>query len=307
MEKIRMTTVGAASQKIRKKIDRTPVFFCAPFLIVFFLFTVLPVVMSLALSFTDFNMLNFPKFVFMNNYTRLLFKDKVFITGVKNTIVLALLIGPGGYLLSLMFAWFISNLKPKLRAFVTVVFYAPSISGNMYLIWQTMFSSDEYGYVNSILTKLGIIHQPVLWLQNPKYIIPIVSIVALWTSLGTSFLSFIAGFQGIDKTYYEAGAIDGIKNRWQELWFITLPQIRPQMLFSAVMSITGAFGVGTIITALCGYPTSDYAGHTIMNHLTDYGGMRFEMGYASAIATVLFALMVGTNMLVQKVIAKVGE
>ena len=170
-----------------------------------------------------------------------------------------------------------------------------------------MFSSDEFGYFNSLLLRLGVIQQPVLWLQNTKYILPIVVFVSLWTSLGTGFLSFIAGFQGIDNSYYEAGAIDGIRNRWQELWFITLPLIKPQMMFSAVMSITSAFNVGAIITALCGYPSTDYAADTIMNHLTDFGTIRFEMGYASAIATVLFLMMVGSNLLAKRFIVRVGE
>ena len=190
---------------------------------------------------------------------------------------------------------------------VAVVLRIACKAGNIYLIWQVMFSGDEYGYVNSLLTKMNLIQKPIQFLQNTEYILPIVIVVSLWVSLGTSFLSFIAGFQGVDKTYYEAGAIDGVRNRWQELWYITLPMIKPQMMFSAVMSITSAFNVGTLITALCGYPTVDYAAHTIMNHLTDYGTIRFEMGYASAIATLLFLMMVGANLLAQRLIAKVGE
>ena len=297
-----------ALQAKKRKPNFIPVFFIAPFLLVFFAFNILPVLVSLVLGFTNFNLLEAPTFVGMGNYVRLFFQDSVFMTSVKNTIILALAIGPGGYLLSLLFAWFISNLRPGLRAFVTVVFYAPSISGKLYMMWQVMFSSDEYGYANSLLTRLGLIQQPVLWLQNKEYIMPIIILVSLWASLGTGFLSFVAGFQGIDKSYYEAGVIDGVSNRWQELWFITLPLIKPQMMFSAVMSITGAFGVGAIVTDLTGNSiTADYAAHTIMNHLTDYGTTRLEMGYASAIATVLFIIMVGSNLLAKKFISHVGE
>ena len=276
-------------------------------MILFFIFTVLPVLFAVAFSFTSFNVLESPEWVGADNYFRLFFKDSVFLTGVKNTVFLAVILGPGGYIFSLLCAWFINELPPKPRALVTLVFYAPSISGNVYLIWSVMFSGDQYGYVNSLLTKIGLIQKPIQFLQDTKYIMPIVIIVSLWVSLGTGFLSLIAAFQGIDKSYYEAGAIDGIKNRYQELWFITLPLIRPQMLFSAVMSITSAFNVGTVITALCGYPTTDYAGHTIMNHLTDYGLERFEMGYACAVAVVLFCMMVGANLLAKHMIAKVGE
>lgn len=291
----------------RMAASKVSYLFVLPYLILFFIFTVLPVLVALFLSFTSFNVLEPPEFVGLENYTRLFFNDSTFLKGVQITLVLAVILGPGSYILCMVFAWFINELTPKLRAFVTLIFYAPSISGNVYLIWQVMFSGDDYGYVNSVLTRIGLIQKPIQFLQDAKYVLVIVIVVSLWVSIGTSFLSFIAGFQGIDKTYYEAGAIDGIRNRWQELWFITLPMIKPQMMFSAVMSITGAFNVGTIITALCGYPTVDYAAHTIMNHLTDYGTLRFEMGYASAIATVLFLMMVGANLLAQRMISKVGQ
>ncbi len=296
---------GGLWQEMKK--SRISYLFILPYVALFFIFVVLPVAVSLVLSFTSFNVLEPPRFTGLANYPRLLFNDSVFLKGVQNTIILSVVLGPGSYLLCMLFAWFINELKPKMRAFVTLIFYAPSISGNIYLIWQVMFSGDEYGYVNSLLTKMNLIQKPIQFLQNTEYILPIVIVVSLWVSLGTSFLSFIAGFQGVDKTYYEAGAIDGVRNRWQELWYITLPMIKPQMMFSAVMSITSAFNVGTLITALCGYPTVDYAAHTIMNHLTDYGTIRFEMGYASAIATLLFLMMVGANLLAQRLIAKVGE
>lgn len=281
--------------------------FVLPYMLLFCIFTVLPVLISIALSFTTFNMLEMPVFVGYENYSRLFFDDSVFLIAVKNTVLMALVIGPGGYLLSLLMAWMINEFPPKIRAFLTLIFYAPSISGNAYLIWTYLFSGDEYGIINGFLMKTGAIASPIIWLKNPQYMMTVVIIVSLWMSLGTSFLAFIAGFQGVDKTYYEAAAIDGINNRWQELWFITLPMMKQQMMFSAVMSITSSFGVGAVATALCGLPSVDYAVHTIMNHLEDYGGQRFEMGYASAIAAVLFLLMVLSNMMVKRIIAKVGE
>ena len=190
---------------------------------------------------------------------------------------------------------------------VTLIFYAPSISGQVYLIWGTLFSGDSYGWVNGILLDFGLITKEIQWFQDADYVMPLCIVVALWTSLGTSFLSFIAGLQGIDRSMYEAGAVDGIRNRWQELWYITLPSMKPQLMFGAVMAITSAFGFGGVVTALCGFPSVDYAAHTIMHHLDDYGGQRFEVGYSSAIAVVLFAVMVGANMLVKKVLSKVGQ
>lgn len=199
------------------------------------------------------------------------------------------------------------KLTPKIRALVTLVFYAPSISGSVYLIWGVIFSDDSYGYANAWLQELGIITDPILWFHDEKYVMGLCIVVALWTSLGTSFLSFIAGLQTIDKSLYEAGAVDGVKNRWQELWYITLPTMKPQLMFGAVMSITGSFGFGGVVTALAGFPSVNYAAHTIMHHLEDYGGQRFEVGYSSTIAVVLFAIMVGANLIIKKLLSKVGQ
>ena len=255
-------------------------------MLLFFLFTVVPVLVSIGLSFTSFNMLQTPDFVFMDNYVNLFMNDSVFTKALQNTFMIAVITGPGGYLLSLMFAWFINELTPKMRALMTLVFYAPNIAGGMNIIWMTLFSGDAYGYLNGMLMKLGVISEPILWLKNPDYMFGVLVFILLWSSLGTGFLSFIAGFQGMDRSLREAGAIDGIRNRWQELWFITLPIMRPQMMFGAIMSITSSLGVGVVVTQVFGFPTTDYALHTIVNHLDDYGGARFEMGYASAIATV---------------------
>lgn len=288
-------------------VNRMGYVMVAPYFLIFLVFTVAPVLLSLVLSFTAFNMLELPKFLWMDNYVRLFLDDDIFLLAMKNTLVFATMTGPVSYLLCLMFAWFINELTPKIRSVVTLIFYAPSISGQVYLIWQVLFSSDSYGYVNGILMKLGIINSPVLWFQDTNYIMPLVIMVALWTSLGTSFLSFIAGFQVVDKSLYEAAAVDGIRNRWQELWFVTLPTMRNQMMFAAIMSITGAFGFGGVVTALCGFPSPDYCAWTIMHHLEDYGGQRWEVGYASAIATVLFIIMIGSNMIITKMLSKVGK
>ena len=279
----------------------------APFMLLFTIFTVLPVLLSIVISFTDFNLLEMPNFIFMQNYITLFFDDDIFLTAAQNTFVFAVIVGPASYLMSLLVAWFINELGPKIRAIVTLIFYAPSISGQVYLIWGTLFSGDAYGWVNGALLNLGIITEPIQFFQNADYVMPLCIVVSLWTSLGTTFLTFIAGLQGIDRSLYEAAAVDGIKNRWQELWYVTLPTMKPQLMFGAIMAITGAFGFGGIVTALCGFPSVDYAAHTIMHHLEDYGGQRFETGYASAIATLLFAIMIGANTLVKNMISKVGQ
>ena len=279
----------------------------APFFILFLIFTVLPVFLSIILSFTDFNMLEWPHYKGIQNYLDLFLNDEIFILACQNTLIFACVTGPVSYILALLVAWFINELPPKIRAVVTLIFYAPSISGNAYLVWKTLFSSDSYGWANAVLMKFGFINAPILWFQDASYVMPLCIVVALWTSLGTAFLSFIAGFQTIDRSLYEAAAVDGIKNRWQELWYITLPTMRPQMMFGAVLSITNSFGFGAVVDQLCGFPSVDYAAHTIMHHLNDYGGMRYEIGYASAIAVLLFIIMISANFIVKKALSKVGE
>lgn len=279
----------------------------SPYMLIFFTFTVIPVVFSLILSFFYFNMLEFPRFVGWQNYSRLFLNDDIFMIALKNTFMFAVITGPVSYIACFIFAWIINELSPKVRAFMTLIFYAPAISGNVFFIWLIVFSGDRYGYLNGFLIKFGFILEPIQWLTNEKYILAIVIIVQLWLSLGTSFLAFIAGLQTIDRSLIEAGAVDGIKNRWQELWFITLPSMRPQLLFGAVLQITGSLAVADITVALAGFPSVNYAAHTIVTHLMDYGTIRFEMGYASAIATVLFGIMIGTNMVTQKMLRRVGE
>ena len=279
----------------------------APYMILFTLFTVVPVVLSIVISFTDFNMLEFPNIVWLKNYVTLFFDDDIFLIAIKNTFIFACIVGPSSYIMSYLVAWFINELPPKIRALVTLVFYAPSISGQVYLIWGTLFSSDSYGWANAVLDKLGLINEPINWFKDEKYVMPLCIVVSLWTSLGTSFLAFIAGLQGIDRALFEAGAVDGVKNRWQELYYITLPSMKPQLMFGAIMSITGAFGFGGIVDALAGFPSVNYCAHTIMHHLNDYGGMRYEIGYSSAIAVILFLMMIGANMLVKRILSKIGN
>ncbi|MFC9707409.1 carbohydrate ABC transporter permease [Paenibacillus sp. NPDC056933] len=279
----------------------------APYMILFTMFTVIPVVISIILSFTYFNMLEFPRFIGWQNYTRLFLEDDVFLIAIKNTLLFAIITGPISYIACFVFAWIINELTPKWRAFMTLIFYAPSISGNVYFIWLMIFSGDRYGIANGLLIKWGVLLEPIQWLKSEAYIMPILILVQLWLSLGTGFLAFIAGLQTVDRTLYEAGAVDGIKNRWQELWYITLPSMRPQLMFGAVIQLTTSFAVADVSIALAGFPSVNYAAETVVTHLIDFGTTRFEMGYASAIATVLFMIMVGTNLLVQKLLRRVGE
>ena len=295
-------------QYVRREMRRNWVAYLMilPYVLIFALFTIFPVILSFIISFTDFNMLQWPNFVWLTNYVNLFFADDIFLIACKNTLIFAAIVGPASYLMSFLVAWFINELPPRIRAVVTLIFYAPSISGQVYMIWGTLFSGDSYGWVNATLIETGMITEPIQWFKNADYIMPLCIVVALWTSLGHSFLSFIAGLQGVDRSLYEAGAVDGVKNRWQELWYITLPSMKPQLMFGAVMAITGSFGFGGVVTALCGFPSVDYAAHTITHHLDDYGGARYEIGYSSTIAVILFTIMIVANTIVKKALSKVG-
>lgn len=290
----------------KMKQSKTCYLFLAPYAILFTVFYILPVCSSIFFSFTDYNILEPPKFVGIKNYISLILQDDIFLTSIKNTFLIAVITGPLGYIASFVFAWLINELPRWIRTIAIIVFYAPSIAGNVYVIFSVFFRGDAYGYVNALLIDMGIINAPILWFTNPKYMLPICMAVILWMSLGTGFLSFVAGLQGVDASQFEAGYMDGIKNRWQELWYITLPNMKPMLMFGAVMAITQAFGVCDVTMALCGYPSTDYAARTVVTHLFDYGFTRFEMGYASAIATLLFLIMILCNKAIQSLLRRVG-
>jgi len=300
--KFRLKQTGR--EMVRRRVSYL---FIAPFCILFLVFYLIPVIASMVLSFTYFNVLESPDFIGWQNYVNLFFADEVFLTSIKNTFLFAVITGPIGYFMALLIAWMINDLKPKTRAIMTLIFYAPTISGQAFVIWKYIFSSDVYGYANAWLLKLGVIYDEILWFEDEGYIKPILIIVVLWMSMGTGFLSFIAGLQNVDKTMYEAGYVDGISNRFQELWYITLPSMKPQLMFGAVMTITSSFAIHDQLAALAGFPSVNYAAHTVVSHLIDYGTVRFEMGYASAIATLLFIVMVLCNKLIQKLLRKVGN
>lgn len=277
----------------------------APFMIFFIMFTVIPVIMSLPMGFTDFDMAHFPpKFVGFDNFYTLFVEDDVFIKSIRTTLIFAVFTGPLSYALSFMLAWLINELHPVLKTVFTLIFYAPSMAGNIYFVWQLIFSGDSYGYLNAFLNSLGFTTGATQWLTDANYVLPCVIVVQLWISMGAGFLALRAGFQGIDKSMYEAGAIEGIKNRTQELIYITIPSMGPQLMFAAVMQIVSCFTVDIVGRMLAGFPSTDYKVHTIMTHAFDYGWVRYEMGYSSAICFVLFLVMLLCNKLITKVLGK---
>ena len=288
--------------------EQLPMFvMISPFILFFFIFTIVPIVSSIFLSFTSYDMISSPTFIGLENYRRLITNDTTFSVTVKNTFIFAVVSGPLGFLLAFLLAWLVNEFTPKIRALLSFMFYAPSLVGNAYFIWQVAFSGDSYGYINSLLLSFGIITEPIVWLKNATYLMPIIIIVQLWQSMGVSFLANISGLQNVSREMYEAGAIDGIRNRWQELRYITLPSMSNMLLFSAVMQIQSSFSVSAIAITLAGYPSKSNAVDTIVSLMQDMATVRYELGYASAIAVVLFIMMVTTRLLVGKILSTVQK
>lgn len=278
-----------------------------PFLILFFLFTVLPVLASMCLSFFKYDVITGVEWYGIKNYIYLFFEDEIFPVALKNTLLFAVITGPIGFFLSFILAWFINEFNPKLRSILSFLFYSPALMGNAFLIWQVMFSGDSYGYINSFLLSIGIIDNSIQWLKSPDYALAIIMFVQIWMSMGVSFLANIAGLQNVDEEMYEAGAIDGIKNRWYELWYITLPSMKNILMFSIVMQISSSFSVGQICMTLAGFPSVNYSAETIVTHLMDLGTMRYEMGSACALSFILFVIMFLTRVVIGNVIKSVGR
>ena len=303
-----MTRKNAASQKKPLNSENALHYMMlTPFLILFFLFTVLPVLSSLGLSFFAYDMISFPKFNGITNYLRMFNGDEVFKKAVVNTLKFAVVTGPLSYLLAYLLAWFINEFNPAVRTVLTFIFYAPAMIGNTVFIWQVIFSADSYGYANSFLISSGLISEPISWFRNEAYNFIILAVIQLWTSMGISFLADIAGLQNVNPELYEAGALDGIKNRWYELWYITLPSMKSILLFGAVMQIQATFSIGSVITSLAGYPSINNSVDTVVSHLLDVGTVRYEMGYAAAISTVLFLMMILARALIGKILNYLGK
>lgn len=298
-----MTEKIKIKKHITKQETRAAWLMLAPFLILFTIFTILPILSSIALSFTSFDMLQAPRFTGFTNYIRLLLDDDIFLLVFKNTLVFAFITGPVSYVLSFLLAWMINEYTPLARSIWTLIFYAPSLAGAaVFYIFPIIFSGDIYGLLNSFLLRLGVIQEQIDWLGNTKYILGVLLFVQIWLSFGAGFLSFIAGLQNVDGSLYEAGRIDGLRNRWQELWYITIPSMKPQLLFGAVMQIAGSFGVSEVIKQVGGFPTKGYVGDTVGTYIIDYGTVRFEMGYACTLSVVLFLVMLFTNSVITKLL-----
>lgn len=281
---------------MKKKIKiNAAVWFLMPYVILFMIFIVIPVIAAIVLSFTNFDAVQFPEFVGFLNYINLLTQDDIFMQYVlPNTCVFAFIVGPVGYVLSFLLAWMLAQISKVPRTILALLIYSPSLTSGvaMSVVWKIIFASDQMGYANYFLMELGIISEPVLFTSDARFLLPIMIIVSLWSSMGVGFLAILAGILNINPEYYEAAMIDGMRNRFQEIFYITIPQMKPQMMFTAVMAVVNTFSVGAIGVQLSGSnPTPGYAGQLIVNHIEDYGFLRYEMGYASTVSLVLLVFI----------------
>ncbi len=291
----------------RENSNRRAYVFLFPYLLLFGVFIIIPVVIAIGLSFTNYNAIEFPGFVGFLNYINLITNDEIFMQHVlPNTVAYAIIVGPGGYILSFLLAWALAQLSKIPRTIFALILYSPSLTSGiaMTVLWKVMFTGDQTGYINSWLMSLGVINEPIIWLVSTRYLLPIVIFIGLWSSMGVGFLAILAGILNSDETLYEAAAIDGVKNRFQEMIYITIPNMKPQMLFAAVMSIVGAFQNGTISTQLAGNPTPNNAAQLIVNHVEDYGFIRYEMGYAAAISVALLGIVWAFSTISKKLFAE---
>ncbi len=299
----------AINIKHKRRLSENSVFFILsiPFLLLFFVFTVLPILSSIILSLFDYDMVSTPIFLGFDNYLRLFTSDSVFLKVLGNTLKFSVITGPLSFCLAFILAWMINEFRPIIRSILAFLFYAPALVGNAYFIWQVMFSGDSLGYINNFLISFGLITEPIQWFKDVNYNMIIIMIIQLWMSMGVSFLSNLAGLQNVNTELYEAGAIDGIKGRWHELWYITLPSMKNILLFSAVMQIQSVFSIGPVVTQLAGYPSVNNSVDTIVSLIGDVGTTRYEMGYASTLSVVLFAMILFFRYVVGYLLKLIGK
>jgi multiple sugar transport system permease protein len=291
----------------KKTVDLSIPLLLAPYVTLFMFFIAFPVVLAVILSFTYFNTVQFPTFNGISNYVAIITQDEVFMKNVlPNTVIFSLIVGPIGYVLQFMLAWTLAQITKVPRTIFALVFYSPSmtVGTTIAVIWKVVFAGDQFGYLNSILLRMNIIDAPIAWLQTPEYILPVMIIVSLWSSMGVGFLAMLSGVLNVDPELYEAAYLDGVKNRFQEIIHVTVPSMRPQMLFGAIMSLVTTFSAGAIGVELTGSnPTPSNAGQTVINHINDYGFARYEMGYSAALSVVLLLMILGASKLANKFFA----
>lgn len=288
----------------QKKQSECILLFLMPYLTLFCMFILLPILLAVAMSFTYYDGVSTIRFAGVSNYIALFSQDRVLMEKVlPNTLWIAMICGPISLVLQFVLAWMLAHIPKGSRTVLSLIFYSPSMTSGitMAAIWKVLFSGDRLGYLNALLLDWGVIEEPIQFLQSPVYILPLVVLVTLWSSMGVGFLSIMAGIVNNDQEIYEAAYVDGIKNSFQEMVYITIPSMKPAMLFATVMAIVNTFSVGQVAVDLTGSnPTPQYAGQTFVTHISDYGFSQYEMGYAAALSVTLILIIFAVSRIANK-------
>ncbi len=293
---------STAVKKTKKRdINRTGYFFVLPFVIVFLIFSVYPVLRTFYLSFTNYRGFGDPVLTGLDNYARVI-HDKFFWRALRNTVKIwgvNIIVQLGvAFLLTIVF----SDIKYKMHGLpvLRAIYYLPNLiaATSVAFLFKTLLDW-KYGTINQILMSIGLIKAPIDWLGTTQTAPMVVALIGAWMWFGNSFIVLMAGVQGIPKDYFEAAAIDGA-GRWTVFFKITIPLIRPILLYTFVTSLIGGlqlfdipFLIGTGGTS--GQP--DGSLQTAVMYLYKFGFETNQVGYASAIAYTLFFIILVVSLI----------
>lgn len=273
--------------------------FITPWLIGFFIFTLGPMLASLYFSFTDYNIIDAPQWEGLANYQRVFFQDPLFWHSLKRTLYFAALALPLGLLFGFLLALLLNQDVPGVNLWRTFYFLPSVIAGvAVALLWMRIFN-PRVGFLNPFLENVFGINNPPGWLQDPDWAIPALVIMSLW-GVGGSMIIYLAGLQGIPTTLYEAAKIDGASSR-QRFWHVTLPMMTPVIFYNLVIGLIGAFQYFTEVYVATSGEGGPVRSTLVYNLYLYQNAFRyFEMGYASALAWVLFVIILVVTLLVFK-------
>ncbi len=265
-------------------------FSLTPIMILFFIFSFLPIIFGIGLSFYNYNPLNAASpFVGLKNYIEL-FKDPIFYKSLKNTFVFVTAAVSINLIVSTLVALGINSIVNKFfQNFFRTVFFLPAISPIVAaaIIWRAMFN-PMYGTLNNILSVFGV-DTATYWLSDPKLVLPAIILMTLWQDIGYNIVLVMAGLQGIPKTFIEAAEIDGASN-FVIFFKITLPLLTRTIVFVSIMTILSYFQIFAQVQIMS-FGGPDYASEVISLHIYDNAFRFMRMGYASAESVILLIIM----------------
>ena len=286
---------------MRRQLDWHPIafVFIAPALLLFLIFIFVPLFASLFLSFTQYNVLHPPVWAGLANFRQLMFHDPRFWKAFRNTVCYVVGVVPIGISTALVLAAALEELTRGKQLF-KVLYFIPTVTSVVAIaaVWKWLFAGEKFGLINYFLIRLGF--HPVDWLLSPTWILPAIMIMSIWAGLGYNLVFFSAGISTIPQTLYEAAKVDGA-SWWGRFWNVTVPMLRPTLVFVVVMAVINSFQVFDqvyIMTGGTGEGTGGVldSGLTMVSYLYDQGFMQFHMGYASAIAYLIFGCVFGLTL-----------